>query len=185
MPSNINPQNINTTYPIAGQDNDTQGFRTNFTNIQNNFTVASSEITALQGNVAQLQTEIITGNITVQGNVITSTIISPAGSNANIVINPDNSADVVFPASTELYVQSGAVSTNQYTGAIVVAGGIGVCGNINANTVTVTSAIQFANLTTTQINAIAPTTRGMTVYNYTTGNIQVYNGTKWANITLS
>jgi hypothetical protein len=25
----------------------------------------------------------------------------------------------------------------------------------------------------------------MTVYNYTSGNIQVYNGTKWANITLS
>jgi hypothetical protein len=48
MASNINPNNIDITYPIAGQDNDTQGFRTNFTNIRNNFNVASSEITAAQ-----------------------------------------------------------------------------------------------------------------------------------------
>jgi hypothetical protein len=59
-------------------------------------------------------------------------------------------------------------------------------GNTNiTGFLTVSSAIQFANLTTTQINAITPTNRGMTVYNYTTGNVQVYNGTKWANITLS
>jgi hypothetical protein len=35
--SNINPNNINGSYPIAGQDNDSQGFRDNFTNILNNF----------------------------------------------------------------------------------------------------------------------------------------------------
>ena len=68
-------------------------------------------------------------------------------------------------------------------------------GGINANTIsannvstinlTLSSVLQFANLTTAQINLISPTSPGMTVYNYTTGNIQVYNGTKWANITLS
>lgn len=51
--------------------------------------------------------------------------------------------------------------------------------------VTLTSAIQFANLTTAQINSIASPQPGMTVYNFNSGNIQVYNGTKWANITLS
>ena len=55
----------------------------------------------------------------------------------------------------------------------------------NTGAVTLTSAIQFANLTTAQITSISTPTRGMTVYNYNTGNIQVYNGTKWANITLS
>ena len=30
MASNINPNNIDTTYPVAGQDNDSQGFRDNF-----------------------------------------------------------------------------------------------------------------------------------------------------------
>lgn len=48
MASNINPNNINTAYPIAGQINDTQGFRDNFTNISNNFTTAATEITNLQ-----------------------------------------------------------------------------------------------------------------------------------------
>jgi hypothetical protein len=68
-------------------------------------------------------------------------------------------------------------------------------GGITANTITsnivsavnltLSSVLQFANLTTAQINTISPTSPGMTVYNYTTGNIQVHNGTKWANITLS
>jgi hypothetical protein len=48
MTSAINPNNIDTTYPVAGQDNNTQGFRDNFTFIKNNFTAAASEITALQ-----------------------------------------------------------------------------------------------------------------------------------------
>ena len=46
--SNINASNIDGTYPVAGQDNDSQGFRTNFTNIKNNFTYAKSEIEDIQ-----------------------------------------------------------------------------------------------------------------------------------------
>ena len=46
--SNINPQNIDGTFPIAGQDNDSQGFRDNFTNTINNFTFAAAELTDLQ-----------------------------------------------------------------------------------------------------------------------------------------
>jgi len=48
--SSINPNNINGQYPIAGQDNDSQGFRDNFTNIKNNFTFSKSEIEDLQNN---------------------------------------------------------------------------------------------------------------------------------------
>jgi hypothetical protein len=48
MTSQINPNNIDTAYPVAGQDNNTQGFRDNFTFIKNNFSAAASEITALQ-----------------------------------------------------------------------------------------------------------------------------------------
>lgn len=47
--SNINPNNIDKTYPVAGQDNDTQGFRTNFTNIRNNLQFAKNELDDLQG----------------------------------------------------------------------------------------------------------------------------------------
>jgi hypothetical protein len=51
MTSEINPNSIDTTYPVAGQDNSTQGFRTNFTNIKTNFEFAEQEITDLQNNV--------------------------------------------------------------------------------------------------------------------------------------
>lgn len=49
--SSINPNNINGQYPIAGQDNDSQGFRDNFTNIKNNFTFSKTEIEDLQNKV--------------------------------------------------------------------------------------------------------------------------------------
>jgi hypothetical protein len=48
MASSINPSNVDGTYPVAGQDNDSQGFRDNFTNIKTNFTSAKTEIEALQ-----------------------------------------------------------------------------------------------------------------------------------------
>ncbi len=67
MPSTINPNNIDITYPIAGQDNDTQGFRDNFRNIKNNLNTARLEINDLQANVAKSpQITYITGNV---GNV--------------------------------------------------------------------------------------------------------------------
>ncbi len=51
MTSAINPNNIDGTYPVAGQDNNSQGFRDNFTNIKTNFQYAENEITDLQNNV--------------------------------------------------------------------------------------------------------------------------------------
>jgi hypothetical protein len=48
MASNINPNNIDGAYPVAGQDNDSQGFRDNFTNTRTNFAAAAAEITDLQ-----------------------------------------------------------------------------------------------------------------------------------------
>jgi hypothetical protein len=48
MTSLINPNNIDGTYPVAGQDNNSQGFRDNFTNTKTNFQYASNEITDLQ-----------------------------------------------------------------------------------------------------------------------------------------
>lgn len=50
MTSNINPNNIDGAYPVAGQDNNSQGFRDNFTNTSTNFQFAADEITDLQNN---------------------------------------------------------------------------------------------------------------------------------------
>jgi hypothetical protein len=48
MTSQINPNNIDGAYPVAGQDNNSQGFRDNFTNTATNFQYAAAEITDLQ-----------------------------------------------------------------------------------------------------------------------------------------
>ena len=50
MTSSINPNNIDGAYPVAGQDNNSQGFRDNFTNTKTNFQYAAAEITDLQNN---------------------------------------------------------------------------------------------------------------------------------------
>jgi hypothetical protein len=48
MSSNINPNNIDGAYPVAGQDNNSQGFRDNFTNTKTNLQYAADEITDIQ-----------------------------------------------------------------------------------------------------------------------------------------
>lgn len=47
MASQITPNSINQNYPVAGVDNNSQGFRDNFTSIKNNFIVATREINDL------------------------------------------------------------------------------------------------------------------------------------------
>lgn len=53
MASNIVPDTIDDTYPVAGEDNDSQGFRDNFNIIKTNFTYSKSEIEDLQNNTAK------------------------------------------------------------------------------------------------------------------------------------
>jgi len=50
MTSQINANNIDGNYPVAGQPNSTEGMRTNFTNTKTNFQYAADEITELQNN---------------------------------------------------------------------------------------------------------------------------------------
>ena len=47
----INPNSINGGFPVFGQDNATQGFRDNFTNIKNNFVATKTELEDLQAKV--------------------------------------------------------------------------------------------------------------------------------------
>lgn len=57
MTSSISTLNIDETFPIAGQDNNSQGFRTNFTEIKTALDTAGSEITTLQNNTAKLNVD--------------------------------------------------------------------------------------------------------------------------------
>ena len=73
MTSNINPNNIDGAYPVAGQDNNSQGFRTNFTNTSTNFQFAANEITDLQ-NKAVLKAALVgtTLNNDMQGSILSN-----------------------------------------------------------------------------------------------------------------
>ena len=53
MASNINDTGVNADFPVAGQDNDSQGFRDNFSIVKSNFVAAKAEIESLQNNTAQ------------------------------------------------------------------------------------------------------------------------------------
>jgi hypothetical protein len=55
MASQITFSSIDENYPVAGQDNDTQGFRDNFNVIKAALLKASEEITTLQQNTEGLE----------------------------------------------------------------------------------------------------------------------------------
>jgi hypothetical protein len=88
MASNIDNTSIDATYPIAGQDNDSQGFRNNFSTIKNNFTAAKSEIEALQTNTAKLnEGNDFLGNDITGGNFASNTEKLYAG---GTIVAPQN-----------------------------------------------------------------------------------------------
>lgn len=75
MTSQVNPNNIDGTYPVAGQDNDSQGFRDNFTNIRNNFTFSKAEIEDLQNKVV-LKSALL--NTTLSNDFAGNAMVNPA-----------------------------------------------------------------------------------------------------------
>jgi hypothetical protein len=104
MPSLINYTNIDDTYPIAGQDNDSQGFRTNFYNIKESLRIAQEEVTTLQTNLVAAVSDIaVKGLETAQYEVpSTGTTITVANSTSVLIANPTAtiaSLTIVFPTA--------------------------------------------------------------------------------------
>ena len=64
MTSQINFGTINTAYPVAGVDNNSQGFRDNFTAISAGLATAKAELTALQ------DTAVLKATLTTPGTVV-------------------------------------------------------------------------------------------------------------------
>lgn len=64
--SNIISGTIDQTFPEAGKDNDSQGFRTNFTIIKTALSVANTEITDLENNTAKTNVDTDFNNVIVE-----------------------------------------------------------------------------------------------------------------------
>ena len=74
MASTIISATIDGTYPVAGQDNDSQGFRDNFTIIKTGLGTAATEITTLQTTSAVLNAaNTFSGNNQISANVLQQT----------------------------------------------------------------------------------------------------------------
>ena len=74
MASNIISGTIDGAYPVAGVDNDTQGFRDNFTIIKTGLATAASEVTALQSSTAKLNvTNDFNGSLITDANLSLNT----------------------------------------------------------------------------------------------------------------
>ena len=91
MASNIVDTTIDDTYPVAGIDNDSQGFRDNFNIIKSNFVAAKAELTELQNN-AILKNKLTSQaslNNDLGGNEITNALLKDCaeGISANGTIN--------------------------------------------------------------------------------------------------
>ena len=114
MTSAINPNNIDGAYPVAGQDNNSQGFRDNFTNTATNFQYAADEITDLQNNA--VLKSALTGT-TLDNNMGGSVL-----SNAQL---QDMSETVVslgtVSGSTTINYALGSVQTLTTNGAVTLA----------------------------------------------------------------
>lgn len=73
MSSQVDPTIIDGTYPVAGQDNNSQGFRDNFTNIKTNLAYVKDELEDLQAKAvlksALTGTSLDNSDLTLSGNI--------------------------------------------------------------------------------------------------------------------
>lgn len=121
MTSSINTDNIDPEFPVAGQDNNSQGFRDNFLYIKEGLESAAADITDLQGNTARLDEDnnfqgnlISNANlVNVYGLVYTASEGDPPG-DADINLN-NGPLQFLYVNSTELTITfRGWPAINQY-----------------------------------------------------------------------
>ena len=113
MTSAINPNNINGAYPVAGQDNNSQGFRDNFTNTSTNFQFAADEISDLQNNA--VLKGALTGTVLdndMQGSPLSNALLSNMSENVVIFPVPVSGTTVInyALASYQTLTTNGAVT---------------------------------------------------------------------------
>jgi hypothetical protein len=70
MASSITTTTLDENFPVAGRDNDSQGFRDNFFNIKQNLGFAKSEIEALQNGTARVNTDNNFGGNTINNAIL-------------------------------------------------------------------------------------------------------------------
>lgn len=122
--SDIDSTSIDATYPIAGQDNNSQGFRDNFNTIKTGLATAKTEITALETNSAKLN-----GNNNFAGNEVSGALFKgnftkshSAGSvttNQNISLSNGNFQTITVGANVTLTLADWSSQANALESVVV------------------------------------------------------------------
>ena len=112
MTSAINPNNIDGAYPVAGQDNNSQGFRDNFTNTKTNFQYAADEITDLENKAvlkAALTGTVLDNNML--GSVLYNAQLQQMSNTVVALGTLSGSVNINYPAgSFQTVTTSGSIS---------------------------------------------------------------------------
>ena len=131
MASNINPNNIDGSYPVAGQDNNSQGFRDNFTNTKVNFQYAKEEINDLENQAvlkAALSGSTLDNNMNnntiyaVNLNDVSTTKIAATGTSGAVVLNyASGQYQTVTPSTGSIVLSFTNFPGNGFFGILRVA----------------------------------------------------------------
>ena len=177
MTSAINPNDIDGTYPVAGQDNNSQGFRDNFTNTKTNFQYAANEITDLQTNV--VLKAALTGTVLdndMGGSPLSNANISDFSAVAAILGTLSGSVTIDYTAGHYQTVTTGASISLAFTN-FPAAGNFGIVRvqvtvTNTAYTVTLPEAVSVGtgNLQGYSSNVITFNQVGIYTYDFTTSN---------------
>ena len=143
MASKIVPGNIDGTYPKAGQDNSSQGFRDNFSAIKTNFTEAQSEIEDLQTNKASTNANSNFSNYVVSQATFkdTAETVYPHGTTGGaITLNHENGHYQTLTTNAAITLSFSNFPTTNTVGRIVLD--VNVVST--AHTITIPSAVLVA-----------------------------------------
>lgn len=98
MSSQITPNNINQNYPVAGVDNNSQGFRDNFTSIKNNFIVTKREIDDIMNKVI-VKDQLTYGptlDNNLNGTTLSNVVIKSMGEVTNTLVSSNGAITVDY-----------------------------------------------------------------------------------------
>ena len=98
--------------------------------------------TEISGNVGNFITANISGNLAVGGSIITY-----AGSGANITLDPDGTADVVLTNNTSLWLLDTTPTTGATSGALINYGGAAIQGNLYTGGARIMGGYQYSSPT--------------------------------------
>jgi hypothetical protein len=172
MSSNIVPGNIDGSFPVAGQDNSSQGFRNNFTAIKNNFTEARDEIVDLQDNKASTD-----ANTSFNDYVVTratfkdcaETVYAHGSVSGSVILNHESGHYQTITTSGSITLAFNNWPASAKLGRII----LDITFANTAHTLTVTSATLVADNVTgfeSGTDIITVATAGRYLYEFVTAN---------------